>query len=292
MKPNRKSIPLQIALIVVLFATLACRVFSATPTPSMDLLSTMVASTLQAYQAQGSPTLPPTTVPPVNVPVTVISPTLPAPLPTPTTGITLPAAARLQFATGSTKVVTTGTLQAGQTISYVVKALKDQPVIATADSPNQDLKLSIFGANGVLLLPTAQGSSSWQGTLPSTQDYYFQITGGASTENFTLNVVIAARIQFDAGTTRTILKGQTVNGYAVTYVAYAQKGQKMNLTLNVPGDSAALTVWGFSDGQPYARAQTGIQDFSLNLPSTQDYIIEVVPQADQVVDYSLTVKIK
>ncbi|MGE5249530.1 MAG: hypothetical protein ACM3QS_04890, partial [Bacteroidota bacterium] len=89
-----------------------------------------------------------------------------------------------------------------------------------------------------------------------------------------------------------ILKGSTVNGWRVVYAAYARGGQKMDVILDVPGESASLNIWGFSDGKLYARAREGVRDFSLVLPSTQDYIIEIVPQAGQVVDYAITIKIK
>jgi hypothetical protein len=55
---------------------------------------------------------------------------------------------------------------------------------------------------------------------------------------------------------------------------------------------AALTIWGFTDGQPYARAQNGVTDFNMTLPATQDYIIEVVPQGGNVVNYQVTIKIQ
>src|SRR6185436_9209756 len=103
------------------------------------------------------------------------------------------------FAVGATESVVTGTLGAGQSVYYVVKAGVDQPMIAMLDSPEHDMTLTIFGANGIVLLPASQHTSSWQGNLPSTQDYYFGLTGGGSAQNFTLNLIIAARIQFPAG---------------------------------------------------------------------------------------------
>ncbi|HEY2979738.1 MAG TPA: hypothetical protein VGJ22_01040, partial [Anaerolineales bacterium] len=123
-------------------------------------------------------------------------------------------------------------------------------------------------------------------------DYYFGLTGGGSAQNFTLNLIIAARIQFGAGQTKVTLSGQTVGGYAVTYVARASAGQKMDVEVDTSPDVAALTIWGFTDGQPYARAQNGVTDFSMTLPSTQDYIIEVVPQGGQVVNFKVSVRIK
>jgi hypothetical protein len=293
MKITRKSIVPQVAIAALLLASLACQALGgATPTPGFSALQTMVAATLQAGPVQPSPlptfavstAIPTSTALTVSTPVVFPTTTIPAPA--------LPAATRIQFSTGATQSVTTGVVPAGQVITYVVQALQSQAMLVSVSSPSQQVTLAIFGANGVVLLPSSQGTSSWQGTLPVTQDYYFQVIGVPSAESFTLNVVIAARVQFSPGAIKTTLKGVTIGGYGVTYVAYAQQGQKMDVNLNVPGDSAALTIWGFSDGQPYARAQNGVQDFSLKLPSTQDYIIEVVPQAGQVVEYSLLVRIK
>lgn len=284
---RKNTVPL-LALFTVLVVSLACQATSGTPTPGFEALETMVAATLQAAGSQPTPL--PTFVLPTTLPTLTSLPPTAVVLPSPT--FAPPAAQRIQFLSGATESVTTGTVPAGLSNTYVLSAQQGQALIASADSPNPNIKLAIFGANGVVLLPANQGSNSWQGTLPASQDYYLQVIGTNSTENFSLNVIVAARVQFGAGEIKTTLKGQTVNGYAVTYVAFAQKGQKMDVILSVPGDSAGLTIWGFSDGQPYARAQNGVQDFSLTLPSTQDYIIEVVPQAGQVVEYSLLVRIK
>jgi hypothetical protein len=165
-------------------------------------------------------------------------------------------------------------------------------MIVTLDTPDQSTTLSVFGANGVVLLPQSDQATSWQGILPVTQDYYFRITGGGTTQSFTLNVNIPARIEFSPGQSQTTLRGQTVGGHAVMYVAYAFGGQQMEVTINTAPEVAALTIWGFSDGQPYARAQNGVTEFSITLPSTQDYIIQVVPQGGNVVDYEVTVRIQ
>jgi hypothetical protein len=128
--------------------------------------------------------------------------------------------------------------------------------------------------------------------LPITEDYFIGIYGGATTENFTLSVEIPSRIQIPQGADKDILTGQTVAGYNVDYVAFAIQAQVMSLELNSQGNSAALTVWGFSDGQPYLRSVTGQTSFSMKLPSTQDYIIEVVPKAGAVVNYTLVIRIQ
>jgi hypothetical protein len=292
---QRLTIP-GVALAVLLLASLACQGTAATPTPGFEALQTMVAQTLAAGAGQPSPL--PTFALPTAIPSSTpfIVNTLPAQptatSPAPAVPPSLPPATRIEFVIGTTQSVTSGNIGAGQVNTYVIKAMKGQAVIASVDSPSQQVALAIFGANGPTLLPASQRAGYWQGSLPSSQDYYFQVIGGSVTETFTLNVVIAARIQFDPGQVKKTLKGTTVNGYPLTYVAYAQKGQKMDVTLTVPGDNAGITIWGMSDGEPLARAQNGIQDFSYDLRVTQDYIIQVVPQAGKVVDYSLLVRIK
>jgi len=297
MKSFRKPIVPAIALAALMIGMLACNAVAATPTPGFGALQTVVAMTMQAGTAG------PSAIPTFSIftAIPTITPAGYTPLPTqiPPTSIAGPtatfiplAATRLHFDIGTTQVVATGNIQPGETFAYYVRALKDQPMIASLDTISGGATLAIYGANGVTLLPASQRASSWQGTLPSTQDYYFEVFGGNVAERFTLNVVIAARVQFAPGEFRAVLKGSTVNGFAVTYAAYAKQGQKMDVILDVTGESAGLTIWGFSDGQPYARAQNGVQDFSLRLPSTQDYMIQVVPRAGRVVEYTLTIKIR
>lgn len=197
------------------------------------------------------------------------------------------SATRIEFAAGATQSVSRGALQAGESRTFVLAASKGQILLASVDSPAQDAHLTISGGGGTLMGP---GVDTFSGTLPATQDYYFQVTSANATA-FTLNITIAARILFAPGAKESVLTGRTVDGLSVIYSAYAAKGQKMHVTLDVPDEEAGLTIWGLADGEPYARAQNGVRDFSLLLPSTQDYMIQVMPRAGQVVDYTLTVVI-
>jgi hypothetical protein len=128
--------------------------------------------------------------------------------------------------------------------------------------------------------------------LPASQDYFIQVIGGASEQDYSLWVSIPNRIQFAPGTTSATVSGKTVEGYIASYVVAAQGGQTMDIQLMPEPTLAALTVWGFSDGQPYMRAQMGSTTFNMRLPSTQDYIIDVVPQAGQEVNFTLKVEIQ
>lgn len=278
---------LHLALTALLFVTLACRGSISSIPSGVALTQTQQAVSLFTTPTQATATPSPSLTP--SVPTATSTP---APTATTSTASELPAATRIQFAAGATSSLAQGTIQAGQTLHYALRALEEQPIIVALDTTDNSAKLSVFGANGTMLLSPSQQSTSWQGYLPVTQDYYFRVTGGGSTQNFTLNVNIPARIQFESGQDQVTLNGQTSGGRAVMYAAYAFGGQELEVTLDTAPEVAALTIWGFSDGQPYARAQNGVTDFNLTLPATQDYIIQVVPQGGNVVDYEVTVKIQ
>ena len=162
----------------------------------------------------------------------------------------------------------------------------------TIDTLSQSAAIEIQTQTGASLLDAAKKRTSWRGILPSTQDYYVSVIGGSSAENFTLIVSIPARIRFAAGTDSTTVSGKTAVGYVVSYVLFASAGQKMTVKLSGTNGEVALAIYGFADGQPYLRAQSEVTEWEQTLPSTQDYIVEVVPRAGQVVNYTLTVKIK
>lgn len=281
---NRQIIPLQkiATLLLALVIITACGGTAVTPADD-STVATMVANTLQAYQAQASPTSDSTATP---------MPTLTVQPPATLTSTPPVPSVRIEFLKGTTQTVLTGQIQAGQTLSYAIWVSAEQPMIIQVDSPNQDAKLSIRGANGIVLLPASSNQSYWQGLAPTSQDYFIDLQGGSSTVGFSLSLTVMARIRFAVGETRTVLKGLTEGGYAVSYVIHANQGQKMDVTLSVPPDSAALSIWGLDDGQPYARAQAGITDFSLDLPTTQDYVVAVVPFGGTRVEYNLTVRVK
>ncbi len=273
---------LVVSALAVLLVTAACvgSASPAIPTTSANAVATVVAATMQAISALATPTSQPPTAPPPTATATVAA--LP---PTPV----LPSATRINFLADATTGVVTAPIAPGQSQYYVLNAMQGQPMIAMVDSPNHDVTMSIKTAGGTSLL---NGGQNLNMLLPVTEDYYFTIFGGASTENFTLNVQIPARIKFAVGKTSAILTGKTSGGYVVSYVLFASQNQKMNLNLNGVAGNAALAVYGFSDGQPYLRYVTESTSFSMKLPSTQDYIIQVFPKAGQVVNYTLVVNVQ
>jgi hypothetical protein len=287
----KKITGLMLTIIGLASMALACSP-SSEPSIPVEEVATVAAETVQALVPEASPTsqptetAAPTSIPPSAVPLTGTPTSPPAPTPI------LPAATRINFASGATYGSTTGTIQAGQTQNFVLGAQLGQPMISSVSSQNNDVTMSITAGDGTALLSASQGLSNWQGALPATQDYYFQVIGGANTENFSLWVSIPNRIEFAPGAISATVQGKTVGGNVTSYVVAAQVGQTMNILLIPIPNAAALTVWGFSDGQPYIRAVVGSNTFNMKLPSTQDYIIDVVPQGGQEVNFNLAIVIK
>lgn len=279
-----KPVKISLATLAILLLTAACA-GSATPvfpTLSVNDVATVVAATMLAVSPQNTPTF----VFATPVPNTPIPPTFPV---VPPTAIP-PAATRINFLTGATEGIVSGPIQTGQTLYYVLQAAQGQPMIVSLEPPVPDMFISVATQGGTALLSAASKQPNWQGMLPQTEDYYIGIYDNGSPQNYSLQVITPARIQIAQGATKAVLSGKTVAGYDVIYTAFGLQGQILSVDLNGVGSNAALTIYGFADGQPYVRSVTGQTSFSMKLPSSQDYIIQVVPRAGMVVNYTLVVK--
>lgn len=234
--------------------------------------------------------MPPTGVPPTAVPPTVVPPTAVPPAAAPTT---IPGAVRVNFATGATAGIVQGELAPGQAQNFLVGAAQGQPLIVSTGSANNDVTFSVVGLkDGKTLLDASQKFSSWQTMLTVTQDYLIKVIAGASKDNFTLNVITPARITFDPNAISANVNGSTPGGLTVSYVLRANVNQQMDINLTPKDGNVVLSIYGYQDGQPYMRSVVESTTFSLKLPATQDYIIQVVPRAGQVENYSMTVTVK
>ena len=287
---NKSAPRLILALSAIL--VMACGVTELTPTVSPGLVATTVALTMQAQFPQASPTSQSAAIPPTATTAPATATATSAPLPTATT--TSPASGvRVDFPAGATLGIAKGQVGPGGAQNFLVGAAATQPLMLSVDSPNHDVTLSVTGRrDAAVLLAASQKLSSWQSILPSTQDYLIQVYGGAGTENFTLSVIIPARINFDPGAISAKRSGSTVGGLIVSYVLRANAGQKMKLQLTVPDNNAVLSVYGYQDGQPYLRYVVESTTFDLVLPATQDYIIQVYPRAGETAKYTLDITIK
>jgi hypothetical protein len=113
-------------------------------------------------------------------------------------GLRTTAYARIRFAPGATSATVSSPLErlgpggVEMVGGYVVRALAGQTMTVSITSAGGDVLLTIVGADGVPLKRYVDGSSEWEGVLPTTQDYLLQaISAGGSTQ-FTLSVEISA----------------------------------------------------------------------------------------------------
>jgi hypothetical protein len=270
-------------LLILLALTLAA--CGAQPTPDLNGLATSVAGTLQAAASATAPAVTATQAPTATA---VVLPTFTSGPAATTTAVT---GNRINLATGATQAVVTGRVNAGQRASYLAGAAQGQIVLAQLTTPASNAVLEIVGADGNVLLASTTGYTFYRTLLPKTQDYEFRVVGGNSAQDFTLVLTFAVPVRFASGADSASYEGSTVNGYPVTYTIYANKGQDLHVTVNTNPNDAALTIWGFNDGNPYARAQNGVVDFTLDLPESQYYIIEVVPQGGRVIAYEVEIEV-
>jgi hypothetical protein len=270
-----------IGAFAVLAMSAACGA-SASPTSLSGGIGTSVSGTQTAAAAAAT-----------ALPTQTQTPTSAAPLPSPPASTPgAPPATRINFLNGATSGVESGNLQPGQSLSYVLQAGQGQPLFVEVTSSSGDVTLSVKTEGGTSLVGPEARASTWQGTLPQTEDYYVTILGGPSAEAFTLSVEIASRIKFPAGAYSIKTRGTTVSGYTVAFTVFAIKDQKLVVTLFGVGSDAALAVWGYANRQAYLGSNAGQTEFALKIPATQDYIIKVVPNNGKVVDFVLSVSVQ
>jgi hypothetical protein len=269
MKPHFLKFYL-LALLVSLFLA-GCSLFNtpSAPTPLPTLVQ--ATPTLVVLPSPTVISVPPTATP---IPATPI-PATPTSSPTPPVPTAVPV--RFNFAPGTTAGSVKGTLLPGQTQNIVFNAGQGQLTFITADSPNKDATISLSGTNGQVLITPSQKWTSWKGYLPSTQDYIVQVTGGATTENYEVTFVMPVRISFAIGATSGGVKSSLSPYQVQSYVLSAGAGVPMIVTAKNP--NVTLAIFGASDGTtlvPAWSATKGYPGWQGILPSTQDYVVQVI----------------
>ncbi len=190
---SKKFYIICIAMVMLALIVTACKLPAAgAPPPIITQAPAVPTSTTVVLAEPTNTSLPPTpvVVTETSVPPTLVLPTLVPPTPAPSTPTPLPQAIRIQFATGGTSAVINGDLEAAQTLYYVLKASATQTLNVKISSPNGDVYLGVFGADGTILLGSAAQSTTFSGLLPSTQDYYLSLTASGGATSYSLSVEI------------------------------------------------------------------------------------------------------
>jgi hypothetical protein len=146
-----------------------------------------------------TPTLPATAVltPTSTSAVVVPSPTAthtaaapdPTPTPLPPTPTPEPPPTRILFARNATSATVTDTLQPMGADRYVLRALAGQILIVDIAAPHPVL-LYVWGADSTVLKSDMEGTTHWQGTLASTQDYFVELVSTGPEIEYQMTVTI------------------------------------------------------------------------------------------------------
>jgi hypothetical protein len=98
---------------------------------------------------------------------------------------------RIRFAPGATTAQVTGSLDAGQSRHYVLRALGGQTMTLNTASTRGEVRLVVYGADGTVLQSGMGELTDFEGVLPSTQDYLIAVQAGPdSPAAYTLFITI------------------------------------------------------------------------------------------------------
>ncbi len=279
-------------LIVAAVGLGGCNLSRATPvfppTLSPAPLSATATRVTQPVVITATPEATSATLP------TVAATALPTAAPLPEATLTTGAGGgdtRINFAGGSTFSETSGDIRQGGQLSFLVGASKGQLMMLDVGSRKSDVYLAVSGVDGSVLLESSAHLTTWQGTLPITEDYRITLTAGGGDSSYDLTVTIPAIIQFAAGATSTLIQGQVFANANTNYMLYALGGQTINVAIKSTNNAVGLTLYGISDGQPIVRAASGATSYTGVLPASQYYmIIAVTPGKDTPFALQITIK--
>ena len=250
--------------------------------PLICLLSLIVGCTLNRPQ---TPVFPPTLSPePIQFtqPVKSVQPAPAATVtPYPQQAATVQpgdgAPTRIIFAEGETFFESTGSIRKGAPISFLFSAEKDQLLMVDAGSRNLDVYLGIRGAfDHTVLVAESSQLTTWQGFLPTTQDYEITLTAGSEDSNYDLGVTLPEIIKFSPGAISAVVQESVAAQQNVHYMLYALAGQTMSVKIHSINNDVLLTLYGINDGQPLARAASGATEWTGVLSRSQYFMIVVV----------------
>jgi hypothetical protein len=296
---NPMSKLLRLIISLVLFSALFSACSTDETVSNADQIKTLAAQTVVAVQinltqtAAVAPTntatplvvLPTATNTPLALPPTVTS--TPVVLPTATTDLTS-GAIELFFKPGGTSVVDSGPLAAGSVRKLKLRLGASQLLSLVLTSSADNLTIGVQGQDGSLLRVPAP-LMVWNGWLPATQ-YYIITLSAPSATNYSLNIIVPARLSFAPGSDTTSYSGPIAQPDTISFLAHGNIGQTMQVTLTSAGSDVLLTIYGLDDGSPIIRYVSGATSWSGPLPGTQDYVIEARATGSST-SFTVTVKI-
>ena len=162
---------------------------------------------------------------------------------------------------------------AGATDTWVMLGIAADQLIDISDPTGAHLEMAIRGADGTVVKP--QGQPFFRGVVPSSQDYLVTLTAGNAAEDYSLYIIIPARITFDPGATTFQLETEIPANAIAHFVIRALGGQTMTVDTTATEGQVITIVYG-ADGTVLQTDHADAPDFMGTLPSTQDYLIDLL----------------
>jgi hypothetical protein len=252
------------------------------------ILATMLAAAgcARRSEAPGDPPLPVLKTGPAGAPAASAGPIDTIGLP------------RIRFARGTTSGILDDSLRAGQTRDYVLGAELGQVMLAHAiawpvaerEHPPADPTVRVYEASsGRELTGPRAAADLWWGRLPATGDYVVRVTAGERA-TYTLSVQIPRRLVVDRVKPTAAIAGVAPSRAPVDYLVRGEMGRTLEASLG-GAPSAVLHVYGLEDGVQLARLSDRQRLYAARLPTTQDYVVSVVP-SDERAAYDLRVTLR
>jgi hypothetical protein len=277
-------IPLIVSALLLILTACAPAAPDIPITGSDQTKTPVVENTPAGISIPVQPTLTPTSLAP-----TVVNPTATAP--------TGEVAEQISFAPGSTTATVTGSLPASGSDRFVLRAFAGQTMNVDLSFSEGRAILIVWGADGTVLLTDHAEVSSFQGVLPTTQDYFIKVQGRpdrSTTYSITVSIPSistgAERLEFASGFTSATVTGQLTGSEANQYVLHAMAGQTISVDTSFTEGRAILEVWG-QDGTVLLTDHAEVSIFQRVLPDTQDYYILVRGRPEGNTTYSMTVSL-
>jgi hypothetical protein len=197
---------------------------------------------------------------------------------------------RIEFLPDATTAMLHGVIGPAELQTFVLRADLGQPLLVEVASAGNDVHLALRTEGGTSILSPDSEQTGWRGAAPDTEDYYVGVQGGSAARAFTLSVKEPRKIRFKEGAASARILDRAVGGASMAYSVLAIKGEELDLGLSGVGSKAALGVTGYVDGKVYLDAQDGETSFSMEVPLTQDYIVEVVPSGGKTLSFALGIE--
>lgn len=199
-----------------------------------------------------------------------------------TTGMT-----RVRFARGTTSGILNDSLPAGGEHAYLLGALQGQVMLAhaiawtdAASGRAGETAVRVFRPDGAEVTAPGGTGALWTGRLPLSGDYVVRVRATGGPASYTLAVQIPRRVVVDRENPSTSFAGVAPSRAPVDYLIKGERGRYLDVELRSEDGSTHLHVYGLDDGAQLARLADRQRRFAGPLPSTQDYVISVVPAGE------------